>query len=70
MPYAKTPEIGVVRDVSTQAIINTNDNEYFRLVEKRKQTKTIQHLQSQVDALKREFSEIKNLINQTITGKT
>lgn len=69
MQYAKTSETGVIRDLNSQAIINTNDNEYFRLVEKRKQAKTIQHLQNQIDVLKREFSEIKNLINQTIVGK-
>jgi hypothetical protein len=66
MAYAKTSQEGIIKNLETNAVINTNISEYERLLDRRKQMKGIQHLQSQIDHLKKEFSDIKNLIHQII----
>lgn len=69
MSYIKTNHSGLVKDISTSAVINTNEQDYKLILEKRKNQKTIQHIQNQIDVLKLEFTEIKNLITQNLLGK-
>lgn len=70
MSLIKTDRTGIVRDMNTKAVINTNVAEYNSILEKRKQQKNIQTVQQQIDSLKNEFSELKQLIIQLVNGKT
>jgi hypothetical protein len=67
--YAKTSIPGLVRDMSTQVIINTNDAEYNRILEQRKQHKQTQAVQHQIDSLKNEFIELKEMLKQVLNGR-
>lgn len=69
MSFVKTEKAGLVRDMSTKAIINTNVAEYNYVLEKRKQSRQIQTVQQQIDSLKTEFSDLKQLILQLVNGK-
>jgi hypothetical protein len=68
MSFIKTEKAGLMRDMSTKAIINTNISEYHHVLEKRKQSRQIQTVQQQIDALKNEFSDLKQLIIQLVNG--
>jgi conjugal transfer/entry exclusion protein len=68
MSLIKTNKPGLMRDATTQAVINTDMSEYEQILEKRKQNKQIQTVQQQIDSLKNEFSDLKNLIFQLING--
>jgi hypothetical protein len=70
MNHVKTEKPGLIRDLNTKAVINTNISDYYSLIEKRKQAKTIQTVQQQIDSLKGEFQELKDLITQLVNGKT
>lgn len=70
MNYVKTEKPGLIRDLNTKAVINTNISDYYSLIEKRKHAKTIQTVQQQIDSLKSEFKELKDLITQLVNGKT
>jgi hypothetical protein len=67
--YAKTSIPGLVRDMSTQVIINTNDAEYSKILEQRKQHKQSQAVQHQIDSLKNEFIELKEMLKQVLNGR-
>jgi len=67
--YAKTNYSGIVRDMDTNVIINTNDAEYNRILEQRKQHKQTQAVQHQIDSLKNEFIELKEMLKQVLNGR-
>ena len=67
--YAKTPIAGIVRDISTNAIINTNTTDYEKILQQRAQTKQAQTIQSQIDDLKSEFLELKEMLKQVLNGR-
>lgn len=69
MTYAKTSYNGIVRDLNTQAIINTNDVEYQKIIEQRNQARQAQNIQSQIDGLRNEFLEIKEMLKQVLNGR-
>lgn len=70
MSYIPTPHKGLVKDAETKAIINTDISDYKKILEKRRNAKQIQTVQSQIDGLKQEFTELKGLILQLINGRT
>lgn len=70
MELIKTSHQGLLRDTDTKAIINTNISEYEHILQKRKQAKQLQTVQQQIDSLRGEFSELKNMIIQLINGRT
>jgi len=67
--YAKTNYSGIVRDIDTNGIINTNDAEYNRILEQRKQHRQTQAVQHQIDSLKNEFIELKEMLKQVLNGR-
>jgi hypothetical protein len=67
--YAKTNYSGIVRDMDTNVIINTNDAEYNRILEQRKQHRQTQAVQHQIDSLKNEFIELKEMLKQVLNGR-
>ena len=69
MSFVKTDTPGLIRDMNTKAVINTNISDYNHILEKRKQQKNLQTVQHQIDSLKNEFSELKQLILQLVNGK-
>jgi len=63
MPLAKTDIGGIYRDISTNAIINTNDVDYNKIIAERKRAKDIQILHSELYELKRAFNELKEKLH-------
>ncbi len=53
---------GLVRDVSTAALINTNDNDYMVILKEREKAKRLAKLEKEVEVVKNELQSIKNLI--------
>jgi len=70
MELIKTSQQGLLRDADTKALINTNVAEYEHILEKRRQAKHLQTVQQQIDGLRSEFSELKDMIIQLINGRT
>jgi hypothetical protein len=58
-----------VRDTSTMAIINTDNTYYETIVANRKSSAAVNDVQSQIDSLKEDFSEIKAMLLQIIGNK-
>ena len=67
--YAKTSIPGLVRDMNTQFIINTNDTEYDKMIEQRIQHRQSHAVQQQIDSLKNEFIELKEMLKQVLNGR-
>lgn len=63
----------LVRDTSTKAIIAVDDKEYNDYMAKRKQAlqniKTLQAHEKEIDNIKRDLSDIKNLLIKLIEEK-
>ena len=70
MSYAKTSQPGLVRDMNTHAIINTNDADYQSILDRRRQMKQAESIQNQIDGLKNEFLELKQLLKHVLSGRT
>lgn len=58
----KTNVDGLVRDVSTAALINTNDSDYMIILKEREKAKRLAKLEREVEVVKNELQNIKNLI--------
>lgn len=69
MTRAKTSYAGIVKDINTHIIINTDDAEYQRVLEKRRQFKQSQAIESQIDSLRNEFLELKEMLKQVLSGR-
>lgn len=67
--YSKTTVQGILRDPDTNVLINSNTAEYERILEQRKQQKQAQTVQSQIDSLKNEFVELKEMLKQVLNGR-
>lgn len=67
--YTKTNRPGLVIDNNSHAVINTDDDEYKKILEKRRQFKHSQAIQQEIDNLKTEFLEIKEMLKQALSGK-
>lgn len=68
--YIKTNYSGIMHDTRTRAIINTNDLEYNKILQQRKQNKQFQALQLQLNNLNQEIVNIKEMLNELLSGKT
>jgi hypothetical protein len=62
----KTEDANFVRDVDTSAIINTNASAYHQYKMQRGQLRTVDTLQKEVDGLRTDISEIKQLLGQLV----
>lgn len=69
MSYAKTAYSGIVKDINSHVVINTDDSEYQRILEKRKQLKQSQAIQSEIDNLRNDFLELKEMLRQVLSGR-
>lgn len=74
MSYIKVQNAeGLVRDMSTNAIINTDESKYSSYLNKRAQIedrkRQINKQSEEIDALKNEMLEIKQLLMELIKGK-
>lgn len=58
----KTNAEGFIRDRNTAAIINTNDSEYMSILKEREKSKRLANLEKDVESIKNELRNIKNLI--------
>jgi len=74
MSYVKVQDQpGLVRDESTDQIVNTNTHEYDQYISRRKARKLEKERQLTVEEdlanLKGEISEIKSLLKELVNGK-
>lgn len=69
MTYAKTSHSGIVKNIDTHVVINTNDLEYKTILERRRQLKQSQAIESQIDSLRTEFLELKEMLKQVLSGR-
>ena len=58
-----------IRDESTGAIINRDDNYYKMILAKRKEKQKADDFQERVYCLECELTEIKDLLKQVLNGK-
>ena len=63
---------GLIRDIRSNAIVNTNKNEYTiymeRIKTRAKQADQIRHTVKEINSLKRELREIKYLLIEVINN--
>lgn len=57
------------RDPVTKVVINTEDSYYKALVARRQDKKKNQQLEGEIKNLRSELSEIKELLQQVVSGK-
>jgi cell shape-determining protein MreC len=67
--YVETTAPGYVIDNVTGAVINTNEQEYLKVLAQRQKTKQFNQLQSEVDSLKTDIKDIKELLIQALSGR-
>jgi hypothetical protein len=58
-----------IRDDSTGAVINKDDNYYKMILAKREEKNKADSFQERMNCLECELTEIKNLLNQVLNGK-
>lgn len=67
--YVETTAPGYVIDNVTGAVINTNEQEYLKILAQRQKAKQLNQLQSEVDSLKTDIKDIKELLIQALSGR-
>jgi hypothetical protein len=67
MRLTDTP--GILKDLQTGAVINTNIGEYKMLLEQRTRRREMAKMQSDLAYITKELEEVKNLLAQITTGK-
>lgn len=60
----QTEAPGYFKDVTSGAIINTNDSEYMKILERRKEIKKGKDLCKRISNLELEIREIRNLLTK------
>lgn len=64
MMYKVKEHINLVRDPSNQAILNVDRNSLIELKNKKETKVSIQSLREEIDCIKNDFQEIKELLRQ------
>ena len=59
----KTENDGYLRDDNNSALINTNINAYKQYVSQRESQKKVRSLESEVDSLKSDITDIKEMLS-------
>jgi hypothetical protein len=67
--FINTNVSGFVKDPFSQAVINTDDAEYRRILTERERAKKVESLCCDVDNIKSELSDIKTLLLQIVNGR-
>lgn len=62
----QTTDANFARDVETHAVINTNTTAYMLYKQQRDKSRTVDQLAAEVNELKSDISEIKQLLGQLI----
>jgi hypothetical protein len=70
MKLEKTDDESFVRDMNSTAILNKDRNAYNRFLLERQQSLQQQRIAADVDNLRGELSEIKQLLQQLLNGRT
>jgi len=73
MEYVKVKDhLNLVRDPSTNAILNTNKNEYDEYIKNRNkklsENQRVEKLESDVEGMKDDLNTIKNLLQELVKG--
>jgi len=64
------PISGLYKSSTTGAIVSAKNSEYQRYIRERERIKHVQNLESQVDTLKSDVDELKDLLRQSLENKT
>ena len=64
-----TSEAGYFKDPASSAIINTNEKEYRSVLERREKAKQLNQLQSEVNDIKTDIKDIKDLLLKALSGR-
>lgn len=67
--YTETNVPGYIVDNVSNAIINTNEQEYRAILANRNKAKQLIQLQSEVESLKDDMKEIKDLLIKALSGR-
>lgn len=65
----KTNVEGLVKDTDNNVILNTNMSEYQLYLQNKLKVKQSKSIQEDIDKLKKEFCEIKNMLQELINRK-
>lgn len=65
----KTNVEGLVKDTENNVILNTNMSEYQLYMQNKLKVKQTKSIQQDIDNLKKEFSEIKSMLQELINRK-
>lgn len=65
----KTNVEGLVKDTENNVILNTNMSEYQLYLQNKLKVKQSKNIQQDIDNLKKEFCEIKNMLQELINRK-
>lgn len=60
---------GYVKDVSTGVVVNNDSQEYAAYIQQREHNRKMQNCQKDIESLKTELHEIKNLLHTIINEK-
>jgi len=67
--YIETSSPGYVVDKSTKAVINIDNTGYQKILEQRKKTKEMSHLNNRVERLENDISDIKEMLIKALNGR-
>jgi len=65
----KTNVEGLIKDTENNVILNTNMSEYQLYLQNKLKVKQSKNIQQDIDNLKKEFSEIKSMLQELINRK-
>lgn len=67
--YTKTNHAGYEKDVSSNFVINKNDNEYALHVQNREKAKEFRQMKQDIETLKRQVASLQETINQMLKAQ-
>ena len=67
--YLKTSSEGFVVDATTRAVINIDNSDYIKILEHRKRAKELSQMNSRVEKLENDISDIKELLIKALNGR-
>lgn len=67
--FVKTEDPCFVRDTATTALLNIDNAGFHHYMNERQRLLKMQQLQREVEGMKTDMSEIKNLLKQLVNGK-
>lgn len=67
IPIRNAP--GYLKDTKTKVVINTNEADYQRILERRRHKKELETVNEEVNSLKKELNSLKEMITKAMGNK-